>query len=227
MRITLAVGIVAVASVWGVSAQAADLPQLPQLPDLPQVDYGLGGSFYLRGSVGGSLWWAPDGEYCGCVATFTTPGYGYSLGVGIGYDSGVGPRADVTLDYLSISNLTSSTADTVNLRSGLLLANAYYDFPISGFGAEGGTSFYVGAGFGAAYNYSEIPTLGNWGTSLEAAGAVMAGVSYDMGNMVADIGYRGIYMNKVMDQPVSGPTYLINNNWIHEIRASIRKRLDY
>jgi len=224
MRKMLALGIVATASLWGVSAQAADLPQLPELP---QVDYGLAGSFYLRGSIGAALWWATDGVYCGCVATFTTPGYGYSFGVGAGYETGDGFRADVTVDYLSINNLTTSTADTVNLRSGLLLANAYYDFPISGFGAEGGTSFYMGAGLGAAYNYSEIPTQGTWGTSLEAAGAVMAGVSYDMGNMVADLGYRGVYMNKVMDQPPAGPTYLINNNWIHEVRATIRKRLDY
>ena len=53
----------------------------------------------------------------------------------------------------------------------------------------------------------------------------MVGVTYDMGSAVADFGWRGIYMNKVMNQPAL-PTapYIINNNFINELRASIRYR---
>ena len=228
MRKLKAVALMAVAAVLATPAVAADIPEYPpiEIPPLPPVDYGLGGSFYLRGSIAGNMWWAQNGQYCGCIETLDTPGYGYSLGVGIGYETGDGVRADVTVDYLSINNLTASGGTTADLRSGLALANIYYDFPLGEYGhnAEGGLGFYVGAGIGAAYNYSELST-GAWGTSVEAAGAVMAGVSYDMGTMVADVGYRGIYMNKVMSQPPAiADAYLINNNFIHELRGTVRYR---
>ena len=227
MRKLRAVVMLAVAALLGAPAYAADYIPPPEykIPELPPVDYGLGGSFYLRGSVGGALWHARDGSYCGCVATFSGPGYGYSLGLGLGYETGEGLRTDVTIDFLSINGLTATGGTTVNLRSGLALANIYYDFALDhgGYSAEGGIGLYAGLGIGAAYNYSELST-GAWGTSLEAAGAVMAGVSYDMGAAVADVGYRGIYMNKVMDQPAAGNTYIINHNFIHEVRGSLRYR---
>lgn len=228
MRKLKAVVMLAVAALLGAPAYAADyIPPPPdyEIPPLPPVDYGLGGSFYLRGSVGGAIWTAVDGQYCGCVATFTGPGYGYSVGLGVGYETGDGLRTDVTIDYLSIDGLAGTGGTTVNLRSGIALANIYYDFALGhgGHSAEGGLGVYAGLGVGAAKNYSRLST-GAWGTSLEAAGAVMAGVSYDMGSMVADLGYRGIYMNKVMDQPAGGPTYLINHNFIHEVRGSLRYR---
>ncbi len=216
-------------------AMAADLlpPTPPPTYQIPPVDYGLGGSFYLRGSVAGSAWWATDGSYCGCIATFTSPGYGISGGIGFGYETGDGLRADVTIDYLAINGLTSTTGHTVNLRSGLVLANAYYDFGLGDYigSAGGGFGGYVGAGIGFAKNFSEIydntPTQVAWGTSVEGAAAIMAGVSYDMGNIVADLGYRGIYMNKVMSQPPAvANTYIINNNFINELRASVRYRLN-
>lgn len=212
-------------------AMAADL--LPPTYQIPPVDYGLGGSFYLRGSVAGSAWWATDGSYCGCIATFTSPGYGASGGIGFGYETGSGLRADLTIDYLAINGLTSASGHTVNLRSGLVLANAYYDF---GFGdyagsASGGFGGYVGAGIGFAKNLSEVydnvPTKIAWGTSVEGAAAIMAGVTYDMGKFVADLGYRGIYMNKVMSQPpLPADAYIINNNFISELRATVRYRLN-
>lgn len=233
MRTLKAMAISATVVALAVPALAADFPEYPpiDIPPLPPVDYGLGGSFYLRGSVGGNMWYAREGQYCGCVADFSDPGYGYSLGLGIGYETGDGPRADVTVDYLHNSDLTSSSGHTVNLRSGLALANIYYDFPLGEYGhsAEGGVGFYVGAGVGAAYNYSEVITSGGaqqaWGTSVEAAAAVMAGVSYDMGNIVADLGYRGIYMDKVMSQPPSAAdAYIISENFIHELRGTVRYR---
>jgi hypothetical protein len=235
MRSLFAVGIVAVAALLAAPAIAADYPEYPtyppiELPPLPQVDTGLAGGFYLRGSVGGNMWHAVDGQYCNCIDTFASPGYGYSLGVGFGYESGTGLRADVTVDYLSNDKLTSSTGHTVNLRSGLLLANIYHDFSFDHGGAGGGFGGYVGAGLGFAKNYSEIKDGGTqtaWGTSVEAAAAIMAGVTYDMGSMVADFGWRGIYMNKVMSQPaLVGDAYIINNNFINELRATLRYRFN-
>ncbi len=205
-----------------------------EIPPLPPVDYGLEGSFYLRGSVAGNGWWATDGSYCACIATFSAPGLGFGAGVGFGYETGDGLRADLTIDYLSINGLTTTTGETVNLRSGLVLANAYYDFNLDGGwsgSAEGGFGAYVGAGIGFAKNYSEIynnvPVQIAWGTSVEGAAAVMAGVTYDMGDIVADLGYRGIYMNKVMSQPpLPANAYIINNNFIQEVRGSVRYRFN-
>ena len=235
MRSLFAVAIVAVAALVAAPAVAADYPtyDFPEydLPDLPQVDTGLTGGFYLRGSVGGNLWTASDGQYCACVNTFDEAGYGYSLGVGFGYESGTGLRADLTVDYLSNDGLTSSSGHEVNLRSGLVLANIYHDFMFhEGGAAGGGIGGYVGAGLGFAHNYSEVMTGGSraaWGSSVEAAAAAMVGVTYDMGSAVADFGWRGIYMNKVMSQPASvSDAYIINDNFVNELRASIRYRIN-
>ncbi len=236
MRNLKVVAIVTLSALLAAPVQAADPIQFPVTDypdiDLPEADYGLGGSFYLRGSAAMNAWTASDGTICACVTTFNTVGYGYSLGLGFGYENGEGFRTDVTFDYLNNRGLTTSTGHTVNLQSGLALANIYYDFMFDEYGAsaEGGMGIYVGAGIGVAKNYSEIldnsGTQTAWGTSFEGAVAGMAGVSYDMGNMVADLGYRGIYMNKVMNQPPSTPpTYIINNNFIHEVRGTVRYRL--
>ena len=234
MRSLFAVGIVAIAALVAAPAAAADYPEYPEfptyeLPELPQVDTGLTGGFYLRGSVGGNLWHASDATHC-CMVTLNGPGYGYSLGVGFGYESGTGLRADMTFDYLSNDGLSATTGEKAYLRSGLVLANIYHDFMFhEGGAAGGGIGAYVGGGLGFAKNYSEIKnaagTVTDWGTSVEAAAAAMIGVTYDMGSAVADFGWRGIYMNKVMNQPAP-PTmpYIINNNFINELRASIRYR---
>lgn len=231
MRNLYAVGIVAMAALIASPALSADYPTFPQyptvtIPELPPVDYGLGGSFYLRGSISGAAWQAVDASYCACISTFDSPGWGMGAGIGAGYETGDGMRYDATLDYLHINELTSTAGPTVDLRAGLLLVNAYYDF---GFGhdmdASGGFGAYVGGGIGAAKLYSTVST-GVWGTNVEAAAALMAGVTYDMGNVVADLGYRGTYINKIMDQPVGGNNYIINHNFIHELRASVRYRFN-
>lgn len=238
MRNLFVVGIVALAALITAPAVAADYPDYPEYPvieypELPQADYGLGGAFYLRGSVGGNLWTAGKAKYfCNCeVVGIDSPGYGYSVGVGAGYETGDGFRADLTLDFIDNYGIKAKNSTyEANLRSGLLLANVYYDFPIHGakLGAEGGTSFYIGAGLGAAKNFTEVFQNDNkvaWGHSMEAAAAVMAGVSYDMGDAVAELGYRGIYMNKAMSQPDNlANTYIISDNFIHEVRASLRYR---
>jgi opacity protein-like surface antigen len=112
------------------------------------------------------------------------------------------------------------------------MANAYYDFPLSeddygGFGA------YVGAGLGAAYNQTHIdgvPAAGPDGANWSAAGALMAGVTYDTGSWVADLGYRLIYMPQITNGsaamlPVGSP-YYINENMIHEVRGTLRYRFN-
>ncbi|KQN77310.1 MULTISPECIES: hypothetical protein [unclassified Devosia] len=228
MRKLIAAFLLAGTAVAGPAIAADLVPYYPPVIDVPDVDYGVAGGLYLRGSVAGNAWWAKDAaSYCGCVPAFDKMGYGYSVGAGFGYDSGHGVRADITLDYLSNEGLKGGD-HTVNLRSGLALANLYYDFNLSGNGyGAGGFGAYVGAGIGVAKNYTEVngPGYYAYGHSLEAAAAVMAGVSYDFGSYVADVGYRGIYMNKVMNQPANiQNAYLINDNFINEIRTSLRYR---
>jgi len=230
MRKLIAAFLLALSAVAGPAIAADLVPYYPPVIEIPDVDYGVSGGLYLRGSVAGGAWWAQNAEsQCGCIPAFDKMGYGYSVGAGFGYDSGHGVRADITLDYLSYGNLQGGS-HSVNLRSGLALANIYYDFDLSGNGyGAGGLGAYVGAGIGLAKNYSEVSFNGNpqwaYGHSLEGAAAVMAGVSYDFGSYVADLGYRGIYMNKVMSQPPGlAGAYVINNNFINEVRTSLRYR---
>jgi hypothetical protein len=225
-----AVVCVTVAALVAGPAVAADLPQYPVAP--PPVDNGMGGSFYLRASLGANALWANnDSVTCGC-AVITTPitgaGYGYSYGVGFGYEAGNGLRADVTLDQLTNDGLTDGTY-TLHLRSTLALANAYYDFGLGGMGA-GGLGAYVGAGVGGAYNQTHVTGVGAGpdGANWTAAGALMAGLTYDMGNMVADVGYRAIFMPQISNGDGANGVnpYYINGNVISEVRGTLRYRFN-
>ncbi|MEQ1770911.1 MAG: hypothetical protein ABL879_13825 [Devosia sp.] len=212
---------------------AADMPECCDVP--PEVDYGLEGSFYLRGSAGlNFLWTVEHVQIDGTTNVPTQVGYGYSFGGGIGYETGTGLRFDGTLEYLQNDGLTDGT-DHLHFRSALALANVYYDIPLSGMGgAGGGFGAYVGAGIGgAAYSVSVhdnatdsaiagIPD----GTGYTPAAAAMAGVSYDMGSWVGDLGYRFIYMPQISNNAVGPDTsWYINQNTVHEVQASIRYRL--
>ncbi|RUT34666.1 hypothetical protein EMQ25_01510 [Arsenicitalea aurantiaca] len=241
MRKLLGAALAAAVALSVMPVSAADLFYPEPEYDVPDVDYGLGGSFYLRGSVGLNGWWARDFRFRDCPDTCGEPfevvtsevtesGFGYSFGAGFGYETGDGLRADVTIDRLHIDGITDGDYE-VSLRSTLALANAYLDFPLSA-GAAGGFGAYVGAGFGAAYNdlSSTGPNPGPDGGSWTAAGAVMAGVTYDMGALVADLGYRGIYMPQLTngDAALEGPAlspYYIDNNFIHEVRGTMRYRM--
>ena len=232
-----AVVCVTVAALVAGPALAADLPQYSPPPAVP-VDNGLGGAFYLRASVGVNALWAHDVTYtdCGCgTGTFgshdvTTGGYGYSFGAGFGYEVGNGLRADLTIDQLNNDGLTDG-AYTLHLRSTIALANAYYDFGLGGMGA-GGFGGYVGAGIGGAYNQTHVegsPAPGPDGANYSAAGALMTGVTYDMGAMVADLGYRMIYMPQITNGDAAqlpATPYYVNQNLIHEVRASLRYRFN-
>jgi len=236
MRKFIAAMMVAGAAVVGGQAIAADLPYYPPVIEIPDVDYGVSGSFYLRGSVAGNLLWAKDYTpacvLCGGPATvpLTTAGYGYSFGAGFGYETGTGLRADITLDQSNNHGLTDGT-HTLGLRSTLLLANAYYDFSFSDYGsAAGGFGAYVGAGLGGAYNQVTVaggPLATPDGTSWAPAAAVMAGVTYDMGALVADLGYRGIYMPQVSNAQVGpGTSFYLNDAITHELRTTLRYRFN-
>lgn len=223
MRKLFAVVFAAFAAFGAVPTLAADIPDYPPIVELPPVDYGLGGSFYLRGSAALNLLWATDVEY-GCVCTTITDlGYGYSFGAGFGYEFGNGVRTDFTVDHMQNAGLTVDNTYTLTLRSTMGLANVYYDF---NFGAGGGFGAYVGAGIGAAYNVATVtgglPTPA--GSSVEAVGALMAGVTYDMGDFVGDLGYRFLYMSKITN---SAPApYYVNNAMAHELRGTLRYRFN-
>ena len=257
MRTLIAALLMAIAALAAAPLQAADFPEYPpviNIPDLPPVDYGLEGSFYLRGSAAVNMLWAYDASYeCVCINDITDHGYGYSFGGGFGYETGTGLRADVTVDYLSNVGLTADDTYELTLRSTLGMANFYYDFSFGGMGggkkhgggkhdgdgknpgyyhhtgrAEGGLGGYLGFGVGAAFNQVEVEEIGGCdcepGESVEAVGALMAGLTYDMGTVVGDLGYRALYMNKVTNQAET--PYYVNDVWAHEFRGTVRYRFN-
>src|SRR5690606_11667795 len=202
MRKLLSSAVAAVAALMVGPAMAADMPYYPEI-EIPEVDYGLGGSFYLRGSAALNLHWAAevrhgedwDGEI---VHTIDQLGYGYSWGAGFGYETGDGLRFDATLDSIETRgvHITQDLGNafdvdgeyTLMLRTTLALANVYYDFGLGGDGfgytGGGGAFGYVGAGAGVAWNHAEIngpvvggaPTVIPTGGNVTPAAAVMAGV---------------------------------------------------
>lgn len=242
----LALAAVGAALLLSGPAFAADMPEYPPI-DIPDVDYDVGGSFYLRGSAGWNFHWAPEVVHpeFDDVNPVVSYGYGYSWGAGFGYETGTGLRFDGTLDSVETRGLKITKEGgldegdyTLMLRSTVGLANVYYDFglgDLGGYTSGGGAFAYVGAGAGVAWNHAEInspttapipvPTGGN----VSAAAAVMAGVGYDMGQWVADVGYRGLYINEINNAPTDEATesyYEIGDNWIHEVRGTIRYRIE-
>lgn len=211
-------------------------------PYIPPVDDGLKGAFYLRGSIGGNGGWAHRVNH----PKLTPPtyeveraGWGYSAGLGLGYETGDGLRFDVTGDYLVNNgmgiNIPAPNANpgaySLNLRSTIALANVYYDFGLGNLGlsAAGGAFGYVGAGAGVAFNRMSTDEPGGvnvsegGNTSFAAAG--MVGVGYDFGALVADLGYRGLYINKIENSTAPRP-YSVDHAFIHELRATLRYRFN-
>lgn len=237
--------LVATAAVVAGPAIAADMPYYPPVIDIPDVDYGVSGSFYLRGSAAGNLMWSPKVVHPTANPAFYPIdgyGYGYSIGAGAGFETGTGLRVDATVDFLNNegTRITVPTTATglfpgvhkLSLRSTVVLANAYYDFALGGdgYGAAGGMFGYVGAGAGVAFN--DFITTGPAGspadtrtqnTSFAAAG--MAGVGYDFGHIVADLGYRGLYINGLQNTAAAAP-YFLDDNFVHEVRGTVRYRFN-
>lgn len=251
MRKFIASVAVGAAAFCAVPALAADLGYPP--PEVPPVDYGMG-SFYLRGSAAIDWHWARTVTHPWATPPETYDpvefGYGYSVGAGFGYETGTGLRFDGTIDQLETTGLTITKANndpydgdyTLMLRSTLALANVYYDFNLGGghgmmgigYSGGGGAFGYVGMGAGVAWNHAEVnspttapvpvPTGGN----VSAAAAVMAGVGYDMGSWVADVGYRGVYIDQINNSPTTDVNqyYEVNNNFVSEVRGTIRYRFN-
>jgi hypothetical protein len=248
MRKLIAAIMVAGAAIIGGQAIAADMPYYPPVIEIPDVDYGVEGSFYLRGSAAGNLFWTREawGYDCGCTTTinstpFSSMGYGYSVGAGFGYETGTGLRVDATLDYISNSgaSLTKTAPPavagnySVNLRTTLALANAYYDFSFGGdygYGAAGGAFGYVGAGAGVAFNSITVdaPAINpiDPGSNTSFAAAGMVGVGYDFGAVVADLGYRAVYINHISNSAAAPETVWADHNWLHEVRGTLRYRFN-
>ena len=241
MRKLNAAILVAGAAAFAGPAMAADFPEYPPVIEIPDVDYGYEGSFYLRGSAALGWSWAGDVDHPSqtpSVFEIDEAGFGYSLGAGVGYETGTGFRADLTIDHLRNEDLTVTVPATstlfpgahrLSLRSTVVLANAYYDFGMGGgeYGAGGGMFGYVGAGVGAAFNNFITSVDGgpadtrDSNVSLAAAG--MVGAGYDFGSVVADVGYRGLYINSIENDRATAP-YTINDAWIHEVRSTVRYR---
>lgn len=257
MRKVIAAGLVATTTLVAGAAFAADIPYYPPKIEIPPVDKDLGGSFYLRGSVAGNVlkgrevdtWDCPPG--CGAPVSVTFPitefGYGYSFGVGAGFETGTGLRFDATVDYLANRGATMNRTGSpdpswdgdyeLSLRSTVLLANAYYDFPLSGgyghggYSVAGGMFGYVGAGAGLAFNDTSVTApatapgaaaVGGTNTSLAAAG--MAGFGYDFGTVVADLGYRALYISDITNGAPPPEQFSSQHNWVHEVRGTVRYR---
>ncbi|HWU17168.1 MAG TPA: hypothetical protein VN155_05755 [Devosia sp.] len=240
MNKLIAAVMVAGAAIVAAPALAADMPYYPPV-EIPDVDYGVQGAFYLRGSAGVNGLWAKEVNHPSGVpdTVFATDdwGFGYSVGAGVGYETGTGLRFDVTADYLGNDELSTTISGSTNLangqhklslRSTILLANAYYDFGLGGdgYGAAGGAFGYVGAGAGVAFNDiitngPGVPDTRGDNTSFAAAG--MVGVGYDFGQVVADIGYRALYINSVANNAPAYP-YSLDNVWAHEVRGTVRYR---
>jgi hypothetical protein len=225
MRILLAALLVAFGALLSAPAQAADIPEYPDI-EIPEVDYGLEGGFYLRGSGALNLLWAQEhlSVGCGCMNVPTGAGYGYSVGAGFGYEHGDGLRVDATLDYLSNNGLTDGI-NTLELRAAVALANVYYDIPLSGSGGDGGIGAYVGAGAGTTFFRTHVtgPAAPADGGGWTPTAAAMAGVTYDAGSWVGDLGYRFLYLPKISNY-VAGDSFYLNDNTVHEVRGTVRYR---
>ncbi|WP_137153061.1 hypothetical protein [Devosia sp. FKR38] len=252
MRKLIAAIMVAGAALVGGQAIAADLPYYPPVIEIPDVDYGVQGSFYLRGSAGANALWAKEAIANECLACggvpvktafpFTAMGYGYSVGAGVGYETGTGLRFDATVDYVGNEGLkvTKSAAYgnragdyTVKLRSTIALANVYYDFSFGGdqgYGAAGGAFGYVGVGAGAAFNNIDVTTppgvVVPSGSNTAFAAAGMVGAGYDFGSVVADLGYRGVYISQLSNSAAAADLVTSDHNWLHEVRGTVRYRFN-
>ena len=86
---------------------------------------------------------------------------------------------------------------------------------------------YVGAGAGATFYQASVsgpaplPADGKGWTPTAAA---MAGVTYDAGSWVADLGYRLLYLPKLSNYATAGDTWYVNDSTIHEVRGTLRYR---
>jgi len=208
--------------------------------------------FSLGGSNFTSFFFNKDFE------TFAT------FGVGVGYYWSPSFRTDLTMDARSRaevkidgtynydasgpllgSSVSGTVRDSTTLRSGIFLANAYYDV-----GRYGSLKPYFGLGLGFAYNELErkndtvemncvlpcvsptTPTAGRSYSSnskehtVTLAAALMAGVTYNISHSTKlDLNYRYLYMGAThADLTVNGSSSRISfdDQHEHQLRVGVR-----
>ena len=244
------------------SAGAADILPAPVI-EAPMYEapvsqpVAAAGGWYLRGDAGygwnrikGADFFQGD---LNTYAPFTTTSLrsSYSIGGGVGYDTGHYLRTDLTLDYFSKADFRGSTTggcgvlpagpctstDTTSVSGLSLLANAYVDLY-----KRDRFTFYAGAGVGGTRvkwdNLSNTactsadPTLCDPTQSHGGAAgwrftyALMAGASVDLTcNLKADLGYR--YRNVAsgaMFKSLTSAGYqgYHKNLSSHEVRGGLR-----
>lgn len=202
-------------------AQSADIFEPPVI-DLPEPvmptphSVVAKGGWYIRGDVGYSQNKMSDVDYLiaklECTPCGTEPyldsnilrgelSDNYSVGGGIGYDTGDRLRVDLTADYFSKAKFSGatvvtcsnacSTKATADYSAISVMANAYVDFE-----KHNGITPYVGGGIGGTQVewgplYTDSHETHTGSKDLRFTYAVMVGASYDVSDCMAiDAGYR-------------------------------------
>lgn len=189
----------------------------------------VGGSFYLRGDVGYSIWKDPDLAFRNDVAGFSTPFNGEDadnalvIGGGVGYKFNKHLRADLTFDVRTNKDINAtvpcgacqafaSIPDRTLLQNTDLdlytfFANAYVDI-----GTYNGVTPYVGGGVGAAYlNYGSFLSLNN-PTANNSPGAAVADLQAANPSGVENQVFRGEDGFRFAWNLQAGLTYDINDH---------------
>jgi len=141
---------------------------------------------------------------CNSAGSIKDVGSSYTLGAAVGYRFSPNLRADVALGYRPGYAIDatdgSGTSFKADVKSVSLMANGYYDFPLSGW------TPYVGAGLGFAQNKVDTVSFGGPGFSGTAPGGTKSGTAYALmlgagiplsGRTTLDIGYRYIDLGKI------------------------------
>jgi opacity protein-like surface antigen len=224
-------------TVLGPSALAADLglplPPLPDVIEAPKFDEVASG-WYLRGDLAYRV------NHVGSIGASATPdpnahrvSPSAGVGLGLGFKSGWF-RTDATLDFGLPAKVWADTAalpveHTVRIESLTGLINGYVDL-----GTWSGLTPYVGAGLGASYlRTTEFATVTNTPAVSSAVGgrwnfswAVMAGVSYGIGRLAVDLGYRRLHLGTaVTATDMVGNQLTLHNVAADEFRLGLRLAL--
>ncbi len=223
---------IAAASMISSAAFAADMPQpLPQ--PVPQIQYQPvpvvmeqpQGAWYLRGDIGVGIMSNLDFVFLQNPANHSDFTISHSsiadtvfFDAGIGYEWNNWLRFDITAEYRSKAAINAfgtftcgggcvnGDQFTANLRSTILLANAYVDL-----GTWNCVTPFVGFGIGGAWNtFGDLVDLGvgtsgngigTNATNLNFAWALHAGLAYNVTqNFTIELAYKYLNFGSVTDQ---------------------------
>jgi len=184
-------------------------PQAIAIPEYP--------TWYLRGDIGWGFAESFDLNQTG--TTFVNPEAEdtFTIGGGLGYFFSDNVRGDVTVDYrfdadVTGINTTTSTLQTTDLSSTVVLGSLYYDI-------RGRDKFspYIGGGLGVSFNESNSSES----RRADFAAAAMAGISYRMqDNILLDAGYRFLYLGDARTD--AAIPLELEEITAHEIRVGVR-----